>query len=475
MLSPLPPAPSPCRERGSEREPLPSPDRGRGRGRGQIAGGVVLLTIAACAKLGPPPGGPPDALPPEVTSTRPDSFGVYPGFDGNVEFQFSETVSEGSSPNLGYGTGDLERLIIISPSEGVPKVQWERSRITARPRDGWRPNTVYRVELLPGVTDLRRNRVVGGRVVTFTTGAPLPTDSLRGIVVDWTTRQVARQATVEALLLPDSLPYRTQTDSTGRFALAPLPHGAYLLRAFLDQNKNRRLDGREVWDSAGIAPAPTAQAALWLAPRDTAGPRVAQASVRDTLTVEIQLTQPLDPAQRLDTTNVRLLLLPDSTPVRVLSFLSKADDDSMAARAKARADSLRADSIARARPDTGAAPARPPAADTARAAPRPPQGRGRAQPPVDSALIRLLASRPPLGDKAVLRVAAPLAYSTSYALEILGVRNVNGVPGRAVGGFKTSAPPPPPKAAADSTVSDSTAPRGRKPPPGQRPRATPPR
>ena len=423
---------------------------------------AILAVLPSCGKLGPPPGGPPDALPPEVLTTRPDSFAAYPGFEGNVEFRFSETVSEGTQPNLGYGTGDLERLVLISPSDGVPKVRWERSVIAARPREGWRPNTVYRVELLPGVTDLRRNRVAGGRVVTFTTGAPLPTDSLRGIAVDWTTRQVARQAAVEAILLPDSLAYRTQTDSSGRFVLAPLPHGAYLLRAYLDQNKNRRLDGREGWDSAGRQPAPSAEAILWLAPRDTAGPRVAQVTARDTLTIEIQTTQLLDPAQHLDTTNVRLLLLPDSTPVPVLSFLSKVEDDSAVARARARADSLKADSIARTRPDSArGAPAPRTPAPTPAPAPAAPQGRRRGQAPVDSALIRLLQSRPPLGDRLVLRVAAPLGYNTSYVVEILGVRNVNQVAGRAMGGLKTPAPPPPPKAPADSTRRDSTAARPR--------------
>ncbi|HEX7918138.1 MAG TPA: hypothetical protein VF454_01990, partial [Gemmatimonadales bacterium] len=88
---------------------------------------LALCVIAACAKLGPPPGGPPDVDPPQMLTTRPDSIGIYPGFDGNVEFRFSETVSEGTQPNLGYGTGDLERLVLVSPSEGVPKVRWERS------------------------------------------------------------------------------------------------------------------------------------------------------------------------------------------------------------------------------------------------------------------------------------------------------------------------------------------------------------
>jgi hypothetical protein len=233
---------------------------------------------------------------------------VIPDFDGNVEFIFDETVSEGSQPNLGRGNGDLERMVLISPSAGVPKVGWERSRITVRPRDGWKPNTVYRVELLPGVTDLRRNRDRSGQVITFTTGAPLPTDSVTGMVVDWTSRQPAKLATIELLLLPDSLAYRTQTDSSGKFRLAPLPHGSYLARGFIDQNRNAILDGREAWDSVGITPAPNAEVVLWLALHDTVGPRILELGARDSLTVEMQLTQAFDPYQTIDSSNVRLLL-----------------------------------------------------------------------------------------------------------------------------------------------------------------------
>ena len=40
--------------------------------------------------------------------------------------------------------------------------RWRRDRITVRPREGWRPNTMYRVELLPGVSDLRNNRATTG-------------------------------------------------------------------------------------------------------------------------------------------------------------------------------------------------------------------------------------------------------------------------------------------------------------------------
>src|SRR5690606_41647771 len=68
----------------------------------------------------------------------------------------------------------------------------------SRPREGWRPNTVYRVELLPGISDLRNNRAESGAaVVTFTTGAPLPVDTLRGAVWDWTVARPAAGALVD--------------------------------------------------------------------------------------------------------------------------------------------------------------------------------------------------------------------------------------------------------------------------------------
>jgi hypothetical protein len=42
------------------------------RGRLAPSGGVVLL--AGCAEIGPPPGGPPDLVPPYVLAARPDSM-----------------------------------------------------------------------------------------------------------------------------------------------------------------------------------------------------------------------------------------------------------------------------------------------------------------------------------------------------------------------------------------------------------------
>ncbi len=404
---------------------------------------AVLAGAVACARIEPPPGGPPDAAPPHVLATVPESLAVLPGFDGAVVFRFGEVISVGSSPNDGLGTGDLERLILLSPDSQVPRVSWRRTRITVRPRDGWRPNTVYRVELLPGLLDLRRNRSDSGRVVTFTTGAPVPAAELSGRIGDWTTGRAAARALVEAVLLPDSLPYRAVADSTGRFRIAPLPAGEYLVVGVVDQNNDRRRQPRELWDSVRVAAGDSAPAHVWAFPRDSAGPRIQGVAPRDSLTATVTFTQYLDPSQRLDSAAVRVLLLPDSTPVPVLTLLPRAEHDSTYAPRPAATDTLAPRDSAGKRPapaavrDSAPRPVR-------RVAPEPARG----GPPAAAAPAPDGFTRPPLQKELVLRLGRPFAEERNYVVQVTGVRNANGVAADVTGGLSVPARPKP--AAADT-------------------------
>ena len=372
----------------------------------------ILPVFPACARIEPPPGGPPDAEPPRLIATRPDSFVRLTPFRGAAEFQFDEVVSEGGTPNRGEGTGGLERLVILSPSNRVPEVRWRRNRITVRPREGWRPNRIYRVELLPGVTDLRTNQSEQGAVLTFSTGAARPQTTLDGQVMDWSTSRPVPSALVVASLLPDSLPYRGVADSSGRFSLGPLPHGDYLISGVLDQNNDHRQDSREAFGTARVARGSSAVGELWAFVHDTTAPRIQTVTVDDSTKATVAFAQKLDPRQRLSARDVRLRLLPDSTPVAVVSILPQPVDDSIHGTPAA-ADSTADDSTE--------------AADTSRA--------GR---PIAPGARRQVAdeakpSRPPLNDRLVLRVPRPWAPGSRLALEIRGVKNVTGVAGNAVG------------------------------------------
>lgn len=366
-----------------------------------------FLLLAGCARIEPPPGGPPDTAPPRLESTSPEPMAALPGFDGEVEFRFSEVISEGSTASQGTGMGDLERLVVLSPTTRVPEVRWRRNRITVRPREGWQPNRVYRVELLPGVADLRNNRSTeGGTVITFTTGATVPTDTLRGRVWDWTTGRPAIGALIEAALLPDTLIYRFVADSAGAFALSPLPAGTYLITAALDPERDRRRTGREAFDSTRVTTGTADSLELWMFPHDSTGPRLAEITSTDSVSIRLRFSQLLDPYQAFDSVTVTLHALPDSTPVPVGPLLREAAFDSLyRIPARAAPDSLARDSAAiadsvRARADSGL--------------------KGPAVPTI-------LPSRPTLTDRLMLRASAPLVRDRSYAVVVRGIRNASGV------------------------------------------------
>jgi hypothetical protein len=447
---------------------------GRRVARSVLSAFIGVLGVA-CARIEPPPGGPPDVTPPQLMSIKPDSMARLPDFKGQVEFQFDQVISEGSSPNQGTGTGDLEKLVILSPTTRVPNVSWRRDRITVKPAEGWRPNTVYRVQLLPGVTDLRRNQMKTGTVLTFTTGAELPTTTIEGTVVDWTSSRPAPGALVEALLVKDSLAYRGLADSSGHFSLGPLPGGEYLVRGVLDQNRNNIPDPREAFDSVRLAPGKTSAGELWAFVHDTTPPRIQEVAVGDSVSANVTLSQTLDPRQHLKPDAVSVRVLPDSTPVQVTSILTQVEDDSLHRRAARTRDTL-SDTTERARDSTERA--RPGIREVPEVPTPAPGGRGRAAQP--KLQPQALTSRPPLTDKLVVRVARPWIPGGRYVVEIKGVRNTTGTTGDVRGGFTVPKPSP-----ADSTraKADSARAKGttrtppdttrRKLPPGKPPARAP--
>jgi hypothetical protein len=371
---------------------------------------AALLGLAACASPGVPPGGPEDEEAPAVVRTRPDTNAVNVRA-GSIGFDFDDVISERPQ-----GAPTLADLFLISPSKGRNELSWRRTRLDVRPRGGFKPNTTYRVTLLPGLTDLDGNVDSVGTTVVFSTGPALATGKVAGIVFDWMEERGARGAVVEAIVLPDSLRYFAITDSVGRFEVLNMPPGQYVLRGLVDANRNRDVDPRELYDTMTVTLQDSLVRELHAIPRDTLGAGIERVEVVDTLSLRVRFDRALDTALVI-APSLFTLKKSDSTVAAIRAALGgraykKLQDDS--ARAKAVADSIKAASDTTRRPDSTRAVVRP-----ARPAPARPTA------PVDTTPPPRPRVRIP-DIEVILQLEQPLSPNTAYRLRAEGMRTVVG-------------------------------------------------
>jgi hypothetical protein len=379
---------------------------------------------------------------------------VVPDLHGDAVVQFDEVIDE--MPSRGGPSGAISGLaqkIVLSPVGSDVKASWHRSAIHVSPQEGWKRGRVYHLQVLPGIADLRRNVTKTGTTIVFTTGPAVPAAALTGTVLLWAEQRPLPQAVIRAAPLPDTVAYVTLADSAGHFQLAAVPPGRYRVWAIQDENNNRRQDRREAFDTATVTVDSTANALLWAFVHDTVGPRVRTVEPIDSVDFRLAFSAPLDPRRPLDTAMVRVLTLPDSTPVAVRVLYTPAVFDSIQARARAVADSLKRLRDTTARRDTSRARRTPPSA-AAQRAPAAPGGVGRAARDTaahpDTARVRkLLNQRPVPYDRLVVRTAQPLAPGGKYLVRVRGATNLSGVAADAQGVLVVPVPKPSP--ATDTT------------------------
>ena len=213
----------------------------------------VGLTLAACAEVGRPPGGPVDRTPPSLVTVEPGSLVTGVDLEQPLRFEFSEKIDRRSAARA---LTTVPRLVLESPDFDDLSVIFE-------PTETWPPDTVVVWTL---TTSLRDDHGVAleeeirgaftsaesfppGRITGQASLKPDPTlpDTAKAPEVDWT------QLRAELDLPPPegsriSTRWRTADgDETGRFTLRWLdvPSGPYDLTVYLDRNGNARRDERE--------------------------------------------------------------------------------------------------------------------------------------------------------------------------------------------------------------------------------------
>jgi len=381
---------------------------------------------------------------------KPESGSVVPNWSGDAVIQFDEVIDEmaGGGGGGGAGVQGLARQVLLSPVAGDVKVGWHRTSVSIKPKEGWKKR-VYRLEIQPGFVDLRRNRTNWAKTVLFTTGPEIGHARIGGITLKWIEQQVLLHALIEAVPLPDTVGYMTMSDSGGQFNLTNLQPGRYIVYAIADENGDRRRGLREAYDSTIVTLDSSSNVAFYTFPHDTVPPRPRGATYVDSITVRVEFSQALDPTASLDTLRVRVLQLPDSTPVAIAQVYTQRQFDSLTTLTKQKADSAAAAArdTAGGRPrmvhDTSARPNIHPTVPPELPPPPPAAGapRAPAKSPVDTALVRqLLAQRPIPSDKIVIRLVHPLKAETRYVVRITGATNLIGKKGDGDVGFSVPKP-----------------------------------
>jgi len=436
------------------------------------AGGAMALA-AACAREGPPPGGPVDRRPPVLVRTDPDTFAEVPNFKGPVRFVFDERISEKVSE------GTLDDAALVSPQTGEVQVSHDRHGVSVTLSGGFRPGLTYRVTLLPVLSDLFNNKMRDPIELVFSTGGRFDNTAVAGLVWDRVHGAGVPSALVEMTSDSDSLVYEAQSDSAGLYAFRYLPAGGYRLIAFKDENRNEKPDFRELQGAravrVGVADTLILDDPL-LRP-DTTPAKLTDVSALDSVTVVVQFDDYVDPTAPDSGIGMQLSGEDGTEGPGIEKIFQAAEYEAYVDQVQdsfARLDSLTrsAEVVRRLRtmrdttrgavdtteaagatttsaPDTAAAPAHPmpPKLPSTGGAPGGRAGGGGPSPAVGPDGEALP------GRRLVARLDRPLVPRASYLLTVTGVVNVNEIPGG--GGRDTLIFTPPKASKPDSTAADS--------------------
>lgn len=205
---------------------------------------LLLCLVGACATVEMPRGGPEDKTPPTLVAFSPDSAAV--GLRGVRELRF--VFSEKVTPQPG------ERFLKLYPPLEIAKTRWKgRREVRVILLDTLPADTVLVVEIPLGITDVHRVPAVRSYRYPIATADSLPSGEVLLSLQQGDSAAVGGVVELYAVP-PDTIDWfrqtplrRVEADSLGRARLdwLPAPGGPWLVRAFLDLNRDGRAADNE--------------------------------------------------------------------------------------------------------------------------------------------------------------------------------------------------------------------------------------
>ena len=207
---------------------------------------AAVLIFLSCAEIGAPPGGEEDKIGPYLIGSVPGNGELNVAPTNQITILFSEPVLEPAS-----------KSVFISPRpDPDPKIKFKSDRIEIELAEPFAPNRTYIVTLHSQITDRRRNRIDSLTAIAFSTGDRIDSGSIGGSVLNLGSKPLEGKPAIGALVglwelvglndspeIDSTYPdYLATTGRDGGFKFSYLPSKDYRLVAFVDRNKNERLN-----------------------------------------------------------------------------------------------------------------------------------------------------------------------------------------------------------------------------------------
>lgn len=258
--------------------------------------GLILLVLsAACARPEAPPGGPEDRVPPVVIETIPDTFAVVEPGVREFFFRFNERISERPS------TGELNNAVVISPSLGAARVRHGRDGITVEAQNGVVAGRLYRVTVLPVINDMFSNTLRDPFDLVLSTGGEFVPNVVAGMVEDRITGQAVPDARVEARFggEGDTLTHWNLSGPDGVFSMRYVPGEPFQVIAWDDRDRDGAVgefEPQSAFSAGTFDGSPdTTFTILTLIEPDTTPARLARVEVQDSITLNLEFDDYLEP------------------------------------------------------------------------------------------------------------------------------------------------------------------------------------
>lgn len=200
----------------------------------------VILFAFGCAAIQRPQGGPRDLTPPKLVKATPPN--MTRNFNAKeVTLEFDEFFKL---------TNTYQEITMSPTPEKPPEYNANRKTLQIKFKDTLMKNTTYVINFGKAIQDVNESNVLKNFTYVFSTGQHIDSLSMSGTVVNSTTQEREKDATVMIFPLSQDSVYFgkrkpsifTTTDSSGNFSLNNLHEGSYRIYALKESSPNKIFD-----------------------------------------------------------------------------------------------------------------------------------------------------------------------------------------------------------------------------------------